>query len=164
MESKKMKKVTLETLVAGAVKKGIQEARKGAPKTFKISRKQLAEGVRKGLLKALKENAMSMPSEAGMPPTTPAPAAPNAGKIPTPEALQEMLNAGDGLEMNLVGEDSQVFDAALQEAGLNHHKAFGMMQTGKGLHEVLTALVTYAENKKNIKAAELAENLIHVLA
>lgn len=161
MEGRNMKKGILEGMIKNAVQKGVQAAIQEAakPKTVKISRKQLAEGVRKGVLKALKENAMS----GGVAPTTPPPAAPNDGKVPTMETLQESLSKSGGWNMSLVGEDANVFNTALLEAGLNPHNAIGLMQTGKGMHEVLSALKTYGESKKSAHAVELAENILHAL-
>jgi hypothetical protein len=180
-----MKKITLEALVAKAVKNGVKSALNEAskPKTVKITRTQLAEGVRKALRQALKENAPmagagSSPNAGGaMPPPgagagqqMSAPAmegvsdgegtkrgSSSFGQIPPAEELQAALDEVGGWDMTLRGSDSEAFDAAMEAAGLSYHKAYSMMQTGEGMHKVLTALMSFADNTANGEYADQGE-------
>lgn len=145
-----MKKSELQSMVAEAVRKGVAsamtESTKG-PKVKKITRTQLAEGVRKALRMAIKES-VGMPGGA-MPPPGAAPGgatgAPTSeasnvisgGTVPSPEELQHALDAAGGWDMDLQGQDSIAFDYAMLVAGLGSTPD---MDSGHGMHAVLTAL------------------------
>lgn len=148
---------TLENLIAEAVKKGIKSAiseGKGKPsnkKPKKITRSQLAEGVRKALRMALKEHGMpggAMPAPgmgAGAPMSAPtqedvsgSSSKPISGHtIPSPEELQSALSENPGWDMDLQGADGLAFDYAMEVTQVGYPN----IQTGEGLHKVLMALM-----------------------
>lgn len=150
--------LTLENLISQAVKKGINsaitETRK--PKARKITRSQLAEGVRKALRMALKESGMPggvMPGTgmaAGAPVSAPTQeedfsdgegtkrGSMSGGIVPSPEELQAAIDENGGWDMNLQGENSLALTYALEVAGLGNPNT----STGQGMHAVLTALST----------------------
>lgn len=157
MENKNKKKsLTLEGLVATAVRNGIKSAITEAskPKVKRITRSQLAEGVRRALRIALKESGMpggAMPAPgmaAGAPMSTPTQeeglsdgdvtkkGSMSGGHVPSPEELQSALDEQGGWDMNLQGKDSLAFSYALEVAGIGHPN----MDSGEGMHAVLTAL------------------------
>jgi hypothetical protein len=169
---------TFESLIAEAVKKGINAAleegkgkptdkgenhdrvgkkhQKGADKkkeakkdiraAKKITKSQLAEGVRKALRMALKEAGMpggAMPTPgmgAGAPASAPTQEAKHGsmtgGEVPPPEELQAALDEIGGWHMNLQGADYLAFAYALEAAGIGNPD----MNSGEGMHAVLMAL------------------------
>lgn len=148
---KTMKKSELQNLVAEAVRKGVQSALTESPKRVKkITRTQLAEGVRKALRMAMKENmgmaggAMPAPGMGAGAPTS-APTTEMAGSqitvsgghVPSPDELQQAIDREGGWEMDLQGADSMAFDYAMHVAGLGYPD----MNTGEGMHAALTALM-----------------------
>lgn len=147
--------LTLEALIAEAVKKGIAKAitETKKPKTRKITRSQLAEGVRKALRMALKESGMpggAMPAPgmgAGAPMSAPTQeglsdgdvtkkGSSSFGQVPSPEELQAALDEQGGWSMDLKGADYFAFEYAMLVSGLGNPN----MDTGQGMHAVLTAL------------------------
>jgi len=168
MENKRTKK-SLNQLVVEAVRKGLAKAVKAkSPKATKISPVQLAEGIRKAVKKVLAENTMASPGRAGsgrmaggaMPPPgkgavagTAAPTQEGVsdgdkvrgrssfGQIPSPEELQQAIDDLGGWDMDLKGADSLAFDFALMVADVGYPN----MDTGEGMHKVLTALANCPE-------------------
>lgn len=147
--------LTLEAMIAEAVKKGIASALTEGkkPKTRKITRSQLAEGVRKALRMALNEAGMiggSMPAPgmgAGstMPPTqeeglsdgdVTKKGTSTYGQVPSPEELEAALEEIGGLDMDLQGADNIAFEYAMIVAGIGNPN----MDSGEGMHSVLAAL------------------------
>ena len=171
--------LTLEALIAKAVKKGIASAltENKKPKIRKITRSQLAEGVRRALRMALNEAGMpgaampapGMGASPTMPPTqeeglsdgdvtksgsrtfgqVPSPEELQAAlepprretprcrcQVPSPEELQAALDENGGFHANLQGGDFLAFSYALEIAGVGNPN----MDTGEGMHAVLTAL------------------------
>lgn len=110
----------------------------------KITRSELAEGVRKALRMALKENGMAggtMPAP-GMS-SGPSMSAPTqeglSGKgssVPSVEELQAALDKQGGWDMNLQGPDFLAFSYALEVAGLGNPD----LNSGQGMHTALIAL------------------------
>lgn len=150
-----IEKSTLETMILEAVRKGISSAieAKKPKKVKKITRSQLAEGVRKALRMALKENGMpggAMPSPGmgtGSSMATPTQeglsdgdvtkkGTSTYGQIPSPDELQAALDEQGGWSMDLQGQDYLAFSYALEVAGLGNPN----MDSGDGMHEALTAL------------------------
>jgi len=147
--------LTLEAMIAEAVKKGITSALTEGkkPKTRKITRSQLAEGVRKALRMALNEAGMpgaampapGMGASSTMPPTqeeglsdgdVTKRGASTFGQVPSPEELQAALDENGGFHADLQGGDYLAFSYALEVAGVGNPN----MDTGEGMHAVLTAL------------------------
>lgn len=147
--------LALEAMIAEAVKRGIAKAitETKKPKTRKITRSQLAEGVRKALRMALKESGMTggaMPAPgmgAGAPMSAPTQeglsdedvtkkGSMSGGIVPSPEELQAALDENGGFHANLQGGDYLAFSYALEVAGVGNPN----MDTGEGMHAVLTAL------------------------
>lgn len=147
--------LNLEALIVKAVKNGISSAitENKKPKVKKITRKQLAEGVRKALRMALNEAGMiggSMPAPgmgAGstMPPTqeeglsdgdVTKKGTSTYGQVPSPEELEAALEEIGGLDMDLQGADNIAFEYAMIVAGIGNPN----MDSGEGMHSVLAAL------------------------
>lgn len=147
--------LTLEALIAKAVKKGIASAltENKKPKIRKITRSQLAEGVRRALRMALNEAGMpgaampapGMGASSTMPPTqeeglsdgdVTKRGSRTFGQVPSPEELQAALDENGGFHANLQGGDFLAFSYALEIAGVGNPN----MDTGEGMHAVLTAL------------------------
>lgn len=183
METKKMKtkkpNTSLTALIAEAVHKGLASAvkEKSAPKTVKITSTQLAEGVRKAVKLALKEG-MGMPGGAMPAPGKGAGAGmagstqegvssgegqkrgtSTAGTIPSPEDLQQALDDQGGWSMTLRGSDSTAFESAVNAADMDYNEAYSMMNTGEGMHKVLTALMDSGDPE----AESLASSILDVL-
>lgn len=145
-ESKKsISKKTLSRLIAEAVKKGLANAIKerNASRVTKISSAQLAEGIRKAVKKVLSENAgLPVPEpkdlEAGR---NKSKGFSTFGKLPSSEELQQAIDDLGGWDMELKGSDAEAFDVAMNTAGINTHKAISLMQSGNGMHKVLSALM-----------------------
>jgi hypothetical protein len=131
-----------------------KDAKKEIKDAKKITRSQLAEGVRKALRMALKEVGMpgsSMPApgvgaSSTMPPTQEEGLSDGDvtkrgkgtfGQIPSPEELQSALNDQGHFDMELQGADGLAFDYAVEVTQVGHPN----IQTGEGLHKVLMALM-----------------------
>lgn len=173
---KKMKKSELKKLVSEAVKGGIQKAiqEKKTPKA-KISKSTLAEAVRKVVRSSLKE--MNMPGGAMPPAGKPAGTAMTAptqegvsdggmkrgtstfGQLPSPEELQAALDEQGGWSMTLRGSDARSFEAAMAKAGMDAGQAEQMMDTGEGMHKVISALMDSGDDN----AEHLASSIMDVL-
>lgn len=69
------------------------------------------------------------------------------GTIPSATELQEALDREGGWSMTLRGSDERVFDAAMRQARITD--AISLMQTGSGMRQVLSALMSYANRKAN---------------
>lgn len=76
-----------------------------------------------------------------------------------PQDLQESLTQLGGLDMELSKMDGAVFNRALREAKLNPHKAHGLMQTGEGLHKVISALMKRPDKRAHV----IAEHIMDLL-
>jgi hypothetical protein len=158
---------TFESFIAEAVKKGIEsalvegkgkstdksdnfdrvgkkhlkdenskkEANKEIKKAKKITRSQLAEGVRKALRMALKE-ASGYAQEGLSDGDVTKRGTSTYGNVPSPEELQAALDEQGGWDMDLKGGDYLAFAYALEVAGVGNPD----MNTGVGMHKVLTAL------------------------
>lgn len=141
---KKMKKDDLKKLVSEAVKVGIKKAiqeKKPAPKA-KVTKTALAEAVRKGVRASLKEMGMpggAMPP-AGKPSGSMMTAPTQESGLPAAGEFQTAIDEMGGWEMSLSGEDSRSFEEAMVKAGIDSSKAPGMMNTGDGMREVVSAL------------------------
>jgi hypothetical protein len=138
----------------GTAKAKKKEDEKEMKTVKKITRSQLAEGVRKALRMALKEAGMAggaMPSPgagagATMPPTQEEAVSDGDGvkrgvmtfgEVPSPEELQSAIDDLGGWSMDLKGSDYFAFEYAMIVGGVGNPN----MDTGEGMYEVLTALV-----------------------
>jgi hypothetical protein len=148
-----MNKKEFELMIQESVKKALVGAKKKPVK--KISRSQLAEGVRKAMRMVLSESGMpggAMPVPgmgAGMPTTPPANEALSdgdgttkkrgvltSGVVPSPEELQAALDDIGGWSWDIQGGDYLAYSYAMSIQELGHPD----MDTGTGMHQVLTAL------------------------
>jgi hypothetical protein len=128
-----------------------KDAKKAIRNAKKITRSQLAEGVRKALRMALNEVGMpggSLPAHgmsagASMSAPTQEDISGDSSKpisghtIPSPEELQSALDENPGWDMDLQGADSLAFDYAMEVTQVGYPN----IQTGKGLHKILMALM-----------------------
>jgi len=123
-----------------------KEAKKEIHKAKRITKSQLAEGVRKALRMALKESGMpggAMPAPgvaAGAPSSTTQEAkrgSMSGGVVPSAEELQAALDDIGGWDMDLQGANYLAFIYALQVAGLPEYID---LNNGENMHAVLNAL------------------------
>ena len=137
-EGKRMKS-QLEKLISEAVKKGFNSS-SSMPK---ITRNQLAEGVRKALRMVIEESGMpggAMPAlgnGAGSGMAITSEEAPSGGSVPSPDELSQALQTSGGWKMKIQGRDFLAYMYATQVAGLEHPD----MDSGEGMHAVLSALM-----------------------
>ncbi len=172
---KKMKQGEFKKLISEAVKGGISKAikeKKAAPKA-KITKSRLAEAVRKAVRTSLKESGMpggampptgkpagtqmTAPTQEGMHDVDEARRGSSTfGHLPSVEEFQQALDEIGGWTMTLKGEDLRAFEEA---TGLSNDEAEMKMNSGKGMQEVLSDLMTSDSDV----AMSLASSIMSVL-
>lgn len=172
-----MKQSELKKMVSEAVKGGIRKAmqeNKSKPKA-RITKTALAEAVRKAVRASLQEMgmpgaamppagklagaAMTAPTQEGVSDCDPKRGSSTFGQLPSPEELQMAIDELGGWSMTLRGSDARSFDAAMAQAGMDSGEAEMMMNTGEGMHKVISALMDSGDEN----AESLASDIMDVL-
>lgn len=83
------------------------------------------------------------------------------GTLPSADELDSAIEELGGWSMDLRGEDARAFEDAMDSAGIALQSAKTMMNTGRGMHKILTALTSTED--ANEDAASLASSIMDVL-